>query len=64
MAAVLGEMTIVFVTKDFENSEEAKKHLHKDLMIYLNSRIESVTGYKGTVKALDVTDLEIYEDIG
>lgn len=61
--AVLGEMTIVFTTDEFGNSEEAKKHLHKDLLILISSHFESVTGSKGNLQALDVTELEIYDEI-
>lgn len=61
--AVLGEMTIVFATNDFANDEEARKHLHKELLMKILSDVESVTGYRGKLNALDVTDLQIYDDI-
>lgn len=61
--AVLGEMTIVFTTDDLKSEEEAKRHLNKDLLVMISSYVESVTGFKGKLKALDVTELKIYDDV-
>jgi hypothetical protein len=61
--AALGEITIVFATDDFKNAMEARKYLHKELFAKIDSNIESVNGYKGKFTALDVTALEVYDDV-
>jgi hypothetical protein len=61
--ATLGEITIIFDTDDFENAEEARKYLHKDLLVLINSFYVSATGRKGKFKALDVIELEVYDDV-
>lgn len=61
--AALGEITIVFETDDLKNGEEARKHLHKDLLAYFVSEAGLLSGLKVRLKALDVTHLEIYDDV-
>lgn len=58
----LGEITIVFSSDDL-TTDEAKKHLNKDLLIKITSYVESVTGFKGKLKALDVTEVVVYDDV-